>query len=116
MPKSMKPKKTATTPRSFYASQPWKCRHLKNHSEILIYVEASGAWETIALIKPTAGASAETAAEFIMQAINACQQSQSALREAMEALELCLEEDGLTFSSEQVAERSVNAIKKLVSA
>ena len=114
MPKSLKPKKTPAASRSFYATQPWKCRHLKTRSEILVYVEASGVWEKIATVQATAGASAETAAEFIMQAINASQQSQSALREAMEALELCLEEDGLTFSSEQVAERSVNAIKKLV--
>ena len=115
MPKATKPKKATASPRSLYVAQPWKCRHLKDHSEILVYVEASGAWETMGLVQPTGGASAETAAEFITQLINTSQQNQSALRDAMEALELCLEEDGLTFSSEQVAERSLNAIKKLVS-
>jgi len=37
------------------------------------------------------------------------------LNEAMKALELCLEEDDMTFSSEQAAEKAVTAIKKLIS-
>ena len=111
---STKSKATAASPRALYAAQPWTCRHTKDHSEILAYVEASGAWEVIAEVRPTAGASSETAAAFIARVVNTNQQNQSALRDAMEALELCLEEDGLTFSSEQAAERSVNAIRKLV--
>jgi hypothetical protein len=114
MPKTTKPKNTTRQPKCLYSAHPWKCRYHKDRSEILAYVEASGAWETVADIRPTAGASAETMALFICDIINDNQKSKTLLQEAMEALELCLEEEGLTFSSEQAADSVVTRIKKSV--
>lgn len=114
MPKSIKPKSIGKNAKQLYSAQPWQCRHREDDSEIIAYVEASGAWETIALVQPTAGNSAEAVATFIVRAVNTSQQSQSVLRDAVDALQLCLEEDRLTFSSEQAAERSVSNIKKII--
>lgn len=55
-----------------YSAQPWQCRHHKDHSEILAYVEATGTWEAMARVERTAGASAEVAAMFIVHAVNTC--------------------------------------------
>jgi hypothetical protein len=106
--------KTEPIARQLYSAQPWQSRHHEDYSEIVAYVEATGTWETIARVERTAGASAETAAAFIAHAINTGQQSRSVLRDAMDALQLCLEEDHLTFSSEQAAERSVTNLKKII--
>ena len=111
MTKRSKPKNSDKKPMSFYSAQPWQCHNSKDHSEITAYVEASGIWEVVAIIRQTAGASAAAMAEFITRLVNDNQKNKDLLREAMEALELCLEEEGLTFSSEQAADRVITRIK-----
>jgi hypothetical protein len=114
MPKQ-KPKKTATQPRKFYTAHPWQCRHLKDRSAITAYVEASGEWETILTVHPTSGVSAEVVAGYVAALINEHQSKADLLQEAMTALELCLEEPRLTFTSEQAADRVITRIKACVS-
>jgi hypothetical protein len=114
MPKQ-KPKNTATPSRLFYAAHPWECRHHEDRSEITAYVEASGEWETILTVQPTSGASAEVVAAYVAAIISEHQGKADLLQEAMTALELCLEEDHLTFTSEQAADRVITRIKARVS-
>jgi hypothetical protein len=115
MPKKSESQKRAPDNKSrcFYSIQSWECRHDKDRSEIKAYVEASGTWETILTVHPTSGASAETMAAYITAIINQQQRKQDLLQDAMDALELVMN-DGLTFSSEQAADRVVTLIKKSV--
>ncbi|SHK84257.1 hypothetical protein SAMN05444159_4334 [Bradyrhizobium lablabi] len=111
MPKNKKAKCPPKQSRQFYAAHPWECRHHEAHSDIAAYVEASGEWEMILTVHPTSGASAEVVAAYIAAIINEHQSKADLLQEAMTALELCLEEDRLTFTSEQAADRVVMRIK-----
>lgn len=115
MPKAKKAKCPTTQLRQFYAAHPWQCRHHEDRSEITAYVEASGEWETILTVHPTSGASAESVAAYIAAIINEHQSKADLLQEAMTALLLCLEEDRLTFASEQAADRVVTRIRARVS-
>jgi hypothetical protein len=99
--------------RYFYSLHPWRCDHHADRSEITAYVEASGHWETVAVVPPTSGASAEAVATFIVRLINAAQQNRDILRDAMEALEGVMN-DGLNFTTEQTAEHVIISIKKVV--
>lgn len=103
MPKSAKP-------RPLYSLYPWRTEHHDDRSEIAAYVEASGKWETVAVIPHTPGASAETLAEFIMGIINDSQKNRDLLRDATRALEAVMEE-GLTFSTEQDADAILKRVK-----
>ena len=114
MPKKPKAAKTEAVPKPMHATQPWKCRHHKDHSDIVAYVEAASDWEIVASVNRTAGASAEEMANFICGLVNDQQKSKNLLLAAMEALELCLEDSTLTFSSEQAAEHVVTNIKRMV--
>lgn len=112
MPKVSKNKSASTTKQqSMFPAQPWKCIHHRDYSEITAYVEASGQWEIVATIQTNAGASSEAIANFICGTVNNNQQNKNLLQEAMEALEICLEDEGLTFSSEQAADRVLTRIK-----
>lgn len=115
MPKTTKAQCPTTQPRQFYTAHPWQCRHHQDRSEIAAYVEASGEWETILTIHPTSGASAEVLANYVAAIVHEHQAKADLLQEAMTALELCLEEDRLTFTSEQAADRIVTRIKATVS-
>ena len=57
------------------------------------------------------GASAEVLANYVVAIVHEHQSKADLLQEAMTALELCLEEDRLTFTSEQAADRIVMRIK-----
>jgi hypothetical protein len=111
MPKALKPKKAAIKSREFYALHPWQCQHHQDYSKIAAYVEASGEWETILTVNPTSGASAESVAAYVAAIINEHQSKIDLLQEAMAALEMCLEEDHLTFTSEQAADHAVTRIR-----
>ena len=100
--------------KNFYSAHPWQCRHFNDQSEILAYVEASGAWEAIATVNPTSGFSAENIAGFICTLINDNQNGKSLLLEAMNVLQHCLDEERLTFSSEQEADRVVTRIRERI--
>ena len=104
--------KTDRRPRCYYGLVPWKCNHQADRSEIIAYVEASGKWETVAVIPATSGASPEALATFIVRAVNATQQNRDLLRDAMHALEAVLN-DGLNFTTEHEAESVVTNIKRL---
>jgi hypothetical protein len=105
--------KAEAKPRRFYSLHPWRCDHHADRSEITAYVEASGQWETVAVVPPTSGASAEAVASFIARLVNAAQQNRDLLRDAMAALEAVIN-DGLNFTTEQTAEHVVNSIKQVV--
>jgi hypothetical protein len=111
MPKSTKSKRPAKQSRQFYVAHPWQCRHEKDRSDITAYVEASGEWETILTVQPTSGVSAEALATYVAAIMNEHQGKADLLQEAMTALELCIEEDHLTFTSEQAADRVITRIK-----
>jgi hypothetical protein len=115
MPKPKKPKGPTQQSRQFYALHPWQCRHHNDQSEITAYVEASGEWEAVLTVHPTSGASAEALATYVAAIMNEHQGKADLLHEAMTALELCLEEDHLTFTSEQAADRVITRIKARVS-
>jgi hypothetical protein len=100
--------------RSFYSLHPWRCDHHPDHSEITAYVEASGQWETVAVVPPTSGASAEAVASFIVRLVNTSQKNRDILRDAMAALEAVMN-DGLNFTTEQTAEHVIISIKQVVS-
>jgi hypothetical protein len=110
---SKKAKPQAAKARLFYSIHPWESRHHENYSEIVAYVEASGEWETVLDIRPTSGVSHETMAASILSLIHEHQEKRNTLHDAMEALELVMN-DGLTYSSEQAAERAVTNIKKII--
>ena len=115
MPGTSERNRPATQPRQFYAAHPWQCQHHQDNSEISAYVEASGEWEAILTVHPTSGASAEALATYVAAIMKEQQGKADLLHEAMMALELCLEEDKLTFASEQAAHRVVTRIKARVS-
>src|SRR6266851_1772305 len=115
MTKSSKPTSAMPSLRQFNAAHPWQCRHKKTRSDIEAYVEASGEWETILTVHPTSGACAETLANYVASIMNEHQSKTDLLQEAMMALELCLEDERLTFTSEQAADRAVTRIRARVS-
>lgn len=100
--------------RPFYSIHPLECQHQRDQSEIRAHVEASGNWETVAVIRQTTGVSAEAMAEFICYLINDNQKNKSLLLDAMAALESCLEESKLTYSSEQAADSVLHRIKERI--
>ena len=99
--------------RYLYGLVPWKCNHHADRSEIIAYVDASSRWETVAVIPPTSGASAEVLANSIVCLVNATRQNEDLLRHAMEALEAVMN-DGLNFTTEQTAEHVISDIKQVV--
>lgn len=113
MPKKAKLENPVRKPRCFYMVYPWECRHHEDHSKIIAYVEGND-WETVAEIRNTSGASAETMATFLCSLINENQERRRLLLDAMAALQTCLDEDGLTFTSEQAADSVLNRIKNKV--
>jgi hypothetical protein len=114
MPKTAKTRNSNGKPRFYYVTHPWESRHHSDHSEIVAYVEASGARETVLDVRQTSGASHEAMAASILALIREHQEKRNALHDAVEALELVIA-DGLTYSSEHLAERAVTNIKKLMS-
>jgi predicted protein tyrosine phosphatase len=115
MPKATKQTLPAKPLRQFYTAHPWQCQHHQGRSQITAYIEASGEWEATLTVHPTSGASAETLAAYVAAIINEHQGKADLLHEAMKALELCLEEDRLTFTSEQAADRVITRIKATAS-
>lgn len=47
----------------------WSCTHFGDMSEIEVFVEASGQWETVAEVHSVANIDAEDIADFIVQAV-----------------------------------------------
>lgn len=115
MVKSSKATSPVSSLRQFYAAHAWQCRHKKTRSDIEAYVEASGEWETIITVHPTSGASAETLANYVASIMNEHQSRIDLLQDALTALDLCLEGDRLTFTSEQAADRAATRIRARIS-
>lgn len=114
MQQKLKPQIPARKPRCYYTVHPWQCLHNKDNSEIQAYVEASGEWETVAVVNPTSGASAESLAHYICNLINKDREHNILLIDAMNTLELFLTEERRSFTSEQAAESLVARIKSKV--
>ena len=112
MPKTRNPRKTAARARQFYSLQPWQCRVIEDRAEILAFVEAHG-WQPVLTVNPTPGATAEALATYVTGIINRHQTREDLLQEAMSALATCLEEDEMTYTSEQAADRVITRIKRM---
>lgn len=112
MPKPTNSKKHAAKPLQFYTLRPWQHRVTEDGVEILAYVEGHD-WEPVLIVNPTSGASAEAMATYLTDIINQHHPRQGLLHEAMSALEICLEEDKMTYTSEQTAERVITRIKRI---
>jgi hypothetical protein len=104
--KQQKPVSKQSMPkkRSLYNVTPWICVHHTDRSEIKAHVEYTGQQEVIAIIAKAKGINAEALAEFITRLINEHENNQNQMREAIAALELCLESDGLSWEAEQAAD------------
>jgi hypothetical protein len=97
--------------RAYYGSQPWRCQSTKDGCELSAYVDASGQWEPIAFVQPTSDADARALGEFIVSLVNERQRDGDLLQAAFDALGGVLEQ-GLTFSTEQDADRVVETLKR----
>jgi len=113
MSKTPEEQSVVKKPINFYSIHPWVIQHQSEYSQIEAYVEASGEWEIILNVRSTSGASHITMAEYILSIVHEHQKKQCALQDAMNALEL-VQNDGLTFSSEQAMERAITNIKKVL--
>lgn len=111
MPKAPKQTVHDNKSRCYYMVHPWEHSNCGDQTEVSAYVEASGKWEVVAVVRPTSGASAETIASYITGIINQQQRRQDLLQDAIHALELVMN-DGLNFSSEQAIEHALRGIKK----
>lgn len=94
-----------------YATQPWKVEVEPKGAVIEAYVEASSKWESVAIVLPTSGASAEKMARFIVGAVNDNQKSERLFQEALDALEAVIQE-GLTYSTEQEIELVIAELRR----
>jgi hypothetical protein len=98
--------------RSYYSLYPWARKYYRNHVEFTAYVEASGKWETVLVVRPTSGASPEMMAEFIDHLINEHQKRQVAMHNAISAMQEFLNE-GKTGSSERALEKACEEMEKV---
>jgi hypothetical protein len=94
-----------------FGRHPWRCTHRGAHSEIQAYVEASGQWETIAVVQPASAATAERLATYIVNVINEGWEDRDVLQEAFDALTALLRE-GFNFTTEQEAEHAIDRLRK----
>jgi hypothetical protein len=97
--------------KSILATKPWSCTLSGKHSEIDVYVEATGNWETIGNIQGVADIDAEDIASFIVQAVNTYEKTQRLIQKMKTTLELCLETEGLDKETEQQIEAVLKDIK-----
>jgi hypothetical protein len=100
-----------TKVRTCYGSHPWRCQPCEGGCELIAYVDASGQWETVAIVQPTSNATARALAEFIVGLVNEQQRDSDVLQAAFDALDGLLEQ-GLTFSTEQDADRVIETLKR----
>jgi len=77
MSKTKKPRPIAE--QLILATRPWTCTNFGDQSEIEAYVEATGAWETIATVHAVNGVDAEDIASFIVRAVNLLGKSEKAI-------------------------------------
>jgi len=111
--KSKSGAKNETKSRGYYGLHAWKCEPDNENCKIVAYVEASGRWETVAVIPPTSGAMPEALANFITRQVNDRQECADLLLDAMSVLEEILGDGQLDFSTEHDADRVVGRIKKI---
>jgi hypothetical protein len=104
MPKAARTPKTAAKTKPLYPAAPWSCVHRGDHSLIEAHVDAAGDWQTVAEIRNSAHIAAEPTADFIARAVNDYESNQTLIAELIDALELCLACDGLSWEAEHDAE------------
>jgi hypothetical protein len=97
----------------FYGVKPWRCEHHADRSELFAYLDPRHGWERVGTIWAVRDQKARALADFIVKVINASARSDDVLREAHDVLVAMLTE-GVTFSTEQEAERIVAGLGKLV--
>ncbi len=84
-----------------YDLQQLNVRHHEKHSVVEVFSKKNNRWDAIAEIK---GADHRTFAEFIVFKIQTQSQTSTHLEEAINALQLCLESNELSWEAEQEAE------------
>lgn len=92
-------------------SRPWQCEPCTGGYEISAFAEASGKWETVAVVKKTSKASAAALARHIVDRVNAGQNGGDMLAGALAALE-AVGSEGLTFSTEHDVDIMIRRIKQ----
>jgi hypothetical protein len=113
MSKLIKPKSRTKKPQTFNPQRQLECRHYQERSIIVTYSDALDKWKEVAEIRPVAGLKHEVIAKYICELINENLSHQSILHDAMDALELCLTEATMTFSTEQAADCVLTRIHRV---
>ena len=107
------PKIRTKKPHSFQPLQPLECRHYKDYSEIVACIEVGKEWAVVAEVRGLSGISGEAIAKYICQIINDNLSHKNILNDAMDALNLCLTEASMTFSTEQAADCVLTRIQRV---
>jgi hypothetical protein len=94
-----------------YASRPWQCEPCAGGYEISAFVEASGKWETVAVVRKTSKTSAAVLARHIVDRVNLGQNGADLLAGALAALE-AVGNEGLNFSTEHDVDIMIRRIKQ----
>jgi hypothetical protein len=95
-----------------YATQPWKAGVKTKDTVVEAYVEAAGAWETVAIARPSSGASAKQMARFIVGLVNEKQKQAPLMEDALAVLE-CVSKEGLTtLTTGEAVEHVIGELRK----
>jgi hypothetical protein len=94
-----------------YATQPWKVEVKTKDAVVEAYVEVNGAWETVAIVLPSSGASAETMARFIVGLVNDEQKQAPLLEDALAVLE-SVNRETLTLTTGQAVKHVIDELRK----
>jgi DNA-binding CsgD family transcriptional regulator len=85
----------------FYQSDEWRAQYRNGYSEVEIHDGAANIWSTVMHVQ---GKHHLEIADFTVAVINAHNQKIDKYEEAIRALEICLESDGLSWEAEQAAD------------
>jgi len=97
--------------KSILATTPWSCTNFGQQSEIDIYIEATGKWETVADIHTVADIDAEDIASLIVHIVNNYKKTQRLIQKMKATLELCLTAKEL---NEHVKRQIESDLKELI--
>src|SRR5262249_7609178 len=92
----------------------WACHHHAGGSDIEAYVPVKDGLDIIGQMKQTNGVNARANAELVVQAVNERGRYYPMINELIAALELCLENDSLTWEAEQEADIVLRRAKKII--
>jgi hypothetical protein len=93
---------------SYHGWHPWRVEKRTNGCTVAAYVEATGLWQTIAIIDGTSGVNRDI--KRLVKLVNDRKDDEAALRAAFEVLKE-IEEVGFDFSTEQELERVIGNLE-----